>query len=94
MKRHPVEPRQTVAQRRRHPGKARRARRQEVEVACLGHFAVSADTIDPDRANVYEAWTDAHSLETFRGSGPDDPSFAFIVRADVERHEISHSGPP
>ena len=51
-------------------------------------------TIDPDRANVYEAWTDAHSLETFRGSGPDDPSFAFIVRADVERHEISHSGPP
>ena len=64
-----------------------------VAAGCLD-FAVSADTIDPDRANVYEAWTDAHSLEVFRGSGSDDPSFSFIVRADVERHEVSRSGPP
>ena len=60
---------------------------------CLD-FAVSADTIEPDRANVYEAWTDAQSLESFRESGPDDPSFSFIIRADVERHEVSQSGPP
>jgi quinol monooxygenase YgiN len=29
---------------------------------CLD-FSVSADIIEPDRANVYEAWTDAQSLE-------------------------------
>jgi quinol monooxygenase YgiN len=60
---------------------------------CLD-FAVSADIIEPDRANVYEAWADAQSLEAFRGSGADDPSFSFIVHADVERHEVSRSGPP
>jgi quinol monooxygenase YgiN len=60
---------------------------------CLD-FSVSADIIEPDRANVYEAWTDAQRLEAFRASGTDDPSFAFIVRADVERHEVSRSGPP
>jgi quinol monooxygenase YgiN len=60
---------------------------------CLD-FAVSADTIEPDRANVYEAWTDAQSLEAFRGRGTDDPSFSFIVHADIERHEVSRSGPP
>jgi hypothetical protein len=60
---------------------------------CLD-FAVSADTIEPDRANVYEAWTDAQSLEAFRGRGADDPSFSFIVHADIERHEVSRSGPP
>jgi quinol monooxygenase YgiN len=60
---------------------------------CLD-FAVSADTIEPDRANVYEAWTDAQSLESFREGGADDPSFSFIVHADVERHEVSQSGPP
>jgi quinol monooxygenase YgiN len=60
---------------------------------CLD-FAVSADTIEPDRANVYEAWTDAESLVAFRESSADDPAFSFIVHADVERHEISQSGPP
>ena len=60
---------------------------------CLD-FAVSADTIDPDRANVYEAWTDAQSLEAFREAGADDPSFSFILHADVARHEVSQSGPP
>jgi quinol monooxygenase YgiN len=68
-------------------------RRARLAPGCLD-FAVSADTVEPDRANVYEAWTDAQSLEAFRESGADDPSFAFIVRADVERHEVAHSGPP
>jgi quinol monooxygenase YgiN len=59
---------------------------------CLD-FAVSADTIEPDRVNVYEAWTDAQSLVAFRDSGADDPSFAFIVHVQIERHEILQSGP-
>jgi quinol monooxygenase YgiN len=68
-------------------------RRARLAPGCLD-FAVSADTFEHDRANVNEAWTDAQSLEAFRESGADDPSFAFIVRADVERHEVAHSGPP
>nr|WP_315204338.1 antibiotic biosynthesis monooxygenase family protein [uncultured Albidiferax sp.] len=60
---------------------------------CLD-FAVSADTIEPDRANVYEAWVDAKSLAAFRESGSGDPSFAYIVGAEVARHEVSQSGPP
>jgi quinol monooxygenase YgiN len=60
---------------------------------CLD-FAVSSDTIDPDRANIYEAWTNAQCLEAFRAGGADDPSFAFIIGASVERHEVSQSGPP
>lgn len=60
---------------------------------CLD-FAVSPDTIEADRANVYEMWSDVQSLEAFRASGADDPSFSFIVRANVERHEVSKSGPP
>ena len=60
---------------------------------CLD-FAVSADTVESDRANVYEVWNDAQSLEKFRGNSPDDESFSFIVRAEVERHEVARSGPP
>lgn len=60
---------------------------------CLD-FAVSADLIEPDRANVYEAWTDARSLEAFRDSGSDDPSFSFVDRFEVKRHDVSRSGPP
>ena len=59
---------------------------------CLD-FAVSADPIEPDRANVYEAWADAGSLVSFREGGADDPLFSFIVRAEVQRHEVSSSGP-
>jgi len=37
---------------------------------CLD-FAITADTVEPDRINVYERWeSDAH-LERFRGAGPD-----------------------
>ena len=60
---------------------------------CLD-FAVSADPIEPDRVNVYEAWTDARSLEQFRGSGPEGGMFSLITRAEVQRHEVSRSGPP
>lgn len=69
-----------------------------IRLARLAHgcldFSVSADPIDPDRANVYEAWTDSSSLLTFREGSADDPLFALIVRADVQRHEVSSSGPP
>lgn len=60
---------------------------------CLD-FTVSADPLEPDRANVYEAWDEALSLEAFlQQGGGDDPAFAFIVEARVQRHTVSASGP-
>lgn len=60
---------------------------------CLD-FAVSADLIEPDRANVYESWADADSLISFREGGADESLFSFVVRVEVQRHEVSSSGPP
>jgi quinol monooxygenase YgiN len=65
---------------------ARRAR------GCLD-FVVAADPIEADRVNVYERWETEAELEVFRGEGPGPDLTSDIVRADVQRHEISSSGP-
>jgi quinol monooxygenase YgiN len=57
-------------------------------------FSVSADPIEPDRVNVYERWESAAALEAFRGEGPGSDLTSDVVSADVQRHEISSSGPP
>ena len=59
---------------------------------CLD-FAVSADPLEPDRVNVYEAWTDAESLASFRAANGDGALFSLIERFEVERHEVARSGP-
>ncbi|MEZ4699191.1 MAG: antibiotic biosynthesis monooxygenase family protein [Rhodothermales bacterium] len=51
-------------------------------------FAVSPDPVDPDRVNIFEEWESMEALEAFRGSGPDDPLFALIVRADIAEREL------
>jgi quinol monooxygenase YgiN len=56
-------------------------------------FSVAADPIEPDRVNVYERWASAAALEAFRGEGPGPDLSTDIVSADVQRHEISSSGP-
>lgn len=56
-------------------------------------FAVSADTVDPDRVNVYEAWDSEPSLLAFRGEGPGADLSSFIVSASVRRHVVASSGP-
>lgn len=60
---------------------------------CLD-FAGSASTVGPDRADVYEAWTDARSLQAFRNSDGEHPCFSVIVDVRIERHEVSHGGTP
>lgn len=57
-------------------------------------FVVAADPIDPDRVNIYEEWDSEEALLAFRGSGPDSDLSSSIVRAKVERHVVSSSGPP
>jgi quinol monooxygenase YgiN len=56
-------------------------------------FAVTADSIDPNRVNVFERWESAAELEAFRGEGPGDDLSADIVGAAVSRYEISSTGP-
>ncbi|HEU0157705.1 MAG TPA: antibiotic biosynthesis monooxygenase family protein [Hyphomicrobiaceae bacterium] len=60
---------------------------------CLD-FVVAADPIEPDRVNVYERWDTEASLLAFRGEGPSSELTSEILRADVQRHYVSSSGPP
>jgi quinol monooxygenase YgiN len=56
-------------------------------------FAVSADSVDPERINVYERWTDRPALKAFRGDGPDDELTALIVSADLREFEVQPGEP-
>lgn len=56
-------------------------------------FSVTADSVDPDRVDVYERWETAADVESFRGAGPGDDLSADIVGAEVQRFEISSVGP-
>jgi quinol monooxygenase YgiN len=60
---------------------------------CLD-FVVAADPLDPSRVNVYERWDSEAALIAFRGEGPSADLASEILRADVQRHHISSSGPP
>ena len=51
-------------------------------------FAVSADSADEERVNVYERWADKAALEAFRGDGPDDELNALIISAVVHEFEV------
>ena len=57
-------------------------------------FVVAADPLEPDRVNVYELWDSDAALIAFRGEGPSADLTSEILRADVQRHQISSSGPP
>lgn len=60
---------------------------------CLD-FAITADSMEPDRINVYERWeSDAH-LEQFRGSGPDPGQTARLRDAYVRKYRISATEDP
>lgn len=52
-------------------------------------FHLSADPLDDARINVFERWTDASSVEAFRGAGPSSEQQAVILDARVEQHEIA-----
>jgi quinol monooxygenase YgiN len=56
-------------------------------------FVVAADPLEPDVANVYEAWDSEEDLLRFRGDGPSGDMRGMIAGAEVKRHTVSHSGP-
>jgi quinol monooxygenase YgiN len=55
---------------------------------CLD-FALTADSLDPARVNVYERWESDAELANFRVSGPDEATQARILRAEVHKYRIS-----
>ena len=55
---------------------------------CLD-FSITADTLDPQRVNVFERWATEEELLAFRGSGPDSGTAARILDADVRRYVIA-----
>jgi quinol monooxygenase YgiN len=60
---------------------------------CLD-FAITADTVDHSRVDVFERWEGEDQLLAFRDSGPDDSQQAAILDADVKRYTISTIGEP
>lgn len=57
-------------------------------VGCLD-FALSADSIEPDRINVYERWETDEDLVRFRDAGPAPEPAAQIRDAEVSKYRIS-----
>ena len=51
-------------------------------------FFVVGDSLDPERVNVYERWTDRAALRAFRSDGPDDEFSAMIISADVSEFDV------
>jgi quinol monooxygenase YgiN len=56
-------------------------------------FHLSADPIEDDRINVYEAWVSVAAVEAFRGDGPSGDQQAQITGASVAQHEVASTTP-
>lgn len=56
------------------------------------HFAITADSVDPERINVSEVWQDAATLDAWRGQA-DAPDADEIKHVDVKRYNAKDGGP-
>ncbi len=54
---------------------------------CLD-YAISADTVEADRINVFERWEDVESAEVFRADGPSGDQWDRIQTAEVSQYEV------
>ncbi len=60
---------------------------------CLD-LAISADSVDPTRINNVELWSSEANLAAWRKIS-DPPASTFNIQTNtVQKHVISHSGPP
>ncbi|MCR5976727.1 antibiotic biosynthesis monooxygenase [Gordonia jinghuaiqii] len=55
---------------------------------CLD-FAVSADSLDPGRVNVFERWESQAAVEAFRGVGVGDDQAQAIIAASVAEYDVA-----
>ena len=55
---------------------------------CLD-FAISADSTDPGRINIFERWDSQSAVEAFRGDGVGDDQSRAILSAAVAEYDIA-----
>lgn len=68
-------------------------RRARTASGCMD-LAVSADSIDPGRVNMFELWQSKDDLNAWRAVAKSPMNVSIILRGDVQEHQISSSGPP
>lgn len=54
---------------------------------CLD-FAVSPDSLDVNRVNVFEKWRSRAALEAFRNTDPEDDLFSLVETFAVQEYEV------
>ncbi|MFC4146109.1 antibiotic biosynthesis monooxygenase family protein [Micromonospora mangrovi] len=57
-------------------------------------LAISADPVDPGRVNMFELWESEDALNAWRAIANPPAQISEIRGGDVQKHEISKSGPP
>lgn len=60
---------------------------------CLD-LAISEDPLDAGRVNIFEYWESEAQLAEWRARADPPASFTRILGGDVQKHQISASGPP
>jgi len=68
-------------------GSAEAVRLARATPGCLD-FAVSADTVQNDRVNIFERWETEDALAVFRGGGPAGDQLATIRAFAVEEYRV------
>ena len=52
-------------------------------------FAISADSTDPGRINIFERWDSQSAVEAFRGAGVGDDQARAILSATVAEYDVA-----
>ncbi|WP_148252848.1 putative quinol monooxygenase [Aidingimonas lacisalsi] len=60
---------------------------------CLD-MAITADTVDPSRINIFEFWRSEEDLNAWRAVSDPPKEVTPIVKMEVQKHIIQESGPP
>ncbi|MDN3517507.1 antibiotic biosynthesis monooxygenase family protein [Aquisalimonas lutea] len=60
---------------------------------CLD-MAITADTVDPSRINIFEFWRSEEDLNSWRAVSDPPKKVTPIIQMGVQKHIIQESGPP
>ena len=70
-----------------------RIQRARAAPGCLD-AAISADSVEPGRINSFELWASEEHLAAWRAVAHAPEATTNTLRADVQKYQISSSGPP
>ena len=60
---------------------------------CLD-LSITADPVDANRVNIFELWQSEADLKAWRAVAKHPKRITPLLRAEVQKHIIEHSGPP